>query len=95
LGGGRVGGGEGRRRRARRPDCGGNGVTIIGPNWKGMQDGAEPFPVERMSAEDSDRPIPDSTPRPSYSLASRRCAPQVVAVRAAGVGLIPFAGDPL
>jgi hypothetical protein len=36
------------RRSARCLGCGGKGVTIMGPSWKGMQDGAEPFPVERM-----------------------------------------------
>jgi hypothetical protein len=36
------------RRSARCTDCGGKGVTCIGPSWKGKQDGAEPFPVERM-----------------------------------------------
>jgi hypothetical protein len=36
------------RRSARCAACGGKGVTIIGPSWKGTQEGAEPFPVERM-----------------------------------------------
>jgi hypothetical protein len=36
------------RRSARCADCGGTGVTITVPSWKGMQDGAEPFPIERL-----------------------------------------------